>query len=150
MNKVFNAFKIILPVLIALIIALAVAFLTGASNASDGSLQGGLNVIVAVLVGIFPLIIFVFLCTALFVIEICLCVLKNKKGSIIASLVFLCLLAPVLIFYIVISLALLHKVVLGVIIAVITLLVFIAALVLSCILTRNVTTKSYQNINLSE
>ncbi len=147
MNKVFNAFKIVLPVLIAMIIALAVTFLTGAKNAGDGTLQGGLNVIVAVLVGIFPLIIFAFLCTALLVIEICMCVLKNKKGSIIASLVFLCLLAPVLIFYIVISLALLHKVILGVIIAIITLLVFITALVLSCILTKNATTKPYQDIN---
>lgn len=141
MNKAFNAFKIILPVLIAMIIALIITVLMGASNASDGTLQEGLNVVIAVLVGIFPVIIFAFLCSALLITEICLCILKNKKGSIIASLVLLCLLAPVLMFYIVISLAVLHKMIYIFIAAAITLLIFIAALALACKLTVDVCKK---------
>ncbi len=141
MNKKLKAFKICLPICIVLLIALVLTFFLSAQYVSDGTLEKGLQVVFTVIVSIFPIIVLIPICVALGIIEICLCVKENPKGSLIASLVFLSLLIPVFIFYVYMTLSILYELIYVVLLTIVTTILFIVTWILSCILVGNVSKK---------
>lgn len=137
MNKLLKTFQIILPILIASTVAILVVFLKSPSQIDDNSLEKGIAVVLSIIVGIYPIMLLVPICVALSIIEICLCVKKNKKPSLIACLVFLCLLLPLLVFYMFLAVEVLAELIYPIILAVLGICLCVASLVLDCVLMHN-------------
>ena len=139
MNKILKIMQIELPMLIVLLASLVITCLTGISKVTDGTLEEGIQAILTVMVSIVPIVLFIPIGIALLIIEICLCIKSSKRGSLIALLVFLCILLPVLAFYLFMSLSLIYELIYFDLISIVTIIIFINLFVFSCILIKNKT-----------
>lgn len=90
MKKSIVIYEIFLVALILATILYGVAFFICITH-TDGTLQEGLQAIFALIFGFIPLIIFAAACVALCAVGLFLFFKERKKGSVIASLVILCI-----------------------------------------------------------
>lgn len=135
MKKVLRCYEILLPSLIACLIAFLAVSFEGVKN-TNGDLGEGIAAVFSIILGSIPAFILAALCLVLLVIAICLILKKNKKGALVAALVFTCLLVLVFAVYFTIAVSLLDKIYVTVF-AVLSAFLLAICFVLNCILVRN-------------
>ena len=135
MNKKILALKILLPILVVLI-ALLIVFEVKCYELHDNSQENGFVLVFSLLFNIIPMIAMGILGIALAFNTLALFLKKNKTSSAVAALVIACLLLPFIAFSVYIDIAMLQTFVEVPVLAVASLAVDLAALIVSCMVVH--------------